>query len=75
MALKLSTRLKNHLMKTDQHIGRQGRAMFSLANRAGVSAAMLQSVAKGRRNFSDTTAEKVDKALKIERELWAKVIR
>lgn len=73
MPLKLETRVKNHLLKYGQSFGRTGLAMSRLAHRSKVSVSMLQSVMLGRRNFSDSAAARVEKALARERELWAKL--
>lgn len=55
----MKDRLAKYLLATDGHIGRQGKAMLYLAEKTGLSVAMLQSVAKGRRNFSDSAARDV----------------
>ena len=65
----MKDRLAKYLKSTDGHLGRTGKEMNHLAEKAGVSVAMLQSVALGRRKFSDSTEARVDKQLtKLEAE-------
>lgn len=65
----MKDRLAKYLKATDGHLGRTGREMLHLAMKTGVSVAMLQSVALGRRKFSDSTEARVDKQLtKLEAE-------
>lgn len=52
-----------HLVKHDGGYGREGAEMKRLAKAAKVSVHTLQSVALGRRNFSDATAKRVDRAM------------
>lgn len=67
--MELHKRLAKHLTAMDGHLGRTGKEMNYLAGKAGISVAMLQSVAMGRRKFSDSTQARVDKELaKLEAE-------
>jgi hypothetical protein len=59
----MQKRLAKHLMATDGHLGRTGKEMAFLARKAMVSVAMLQSVARGSRNFSDSAEKRVAHAL------------
>ena len=51
--------MAKHLTKTDGHLGRDGVEANALAKHMGLSIHTIQSVAKGRRNFSDRQLEKV----------------
>jgi hypothetical protein len=52
-----------HLLKYDGGYGREGAEMKRLSKVAKVSVHMLQSVARGRRNFSDAAAKRVERAM------------
>lgn len=66
----MKDRLEKYLLATDGHLGRTGKAMAHLSAKTGYSIAMLQSVAKGRRNFSDSAEKAVGKVLtKLEADL------
>lgn len=65
----MKDRLAKYLKSTDGHLGRTGREILHLAMKTGVSVSMLQSVAMGRRKFSDSSAARVDRHLtKLEAE-------
>jgi len=59
----LKTELKRYLKKHQGHLGRGGEAIQALAARAEVSVHMIQSVAMGRKKFSEATAARVSLAM------------
>lgn len=61
--MDLQSRLYNHLISTDGHIGRTGSEMTRLAEKSGASVHMIQSVVLGRRVFRDENAKRVKTAL------------
>jgi hypothetical protein len=51
--------LANHLREKDGHLGREGKEALALAKHMGRSIHSIQSIALGRRNFSDRDWAKV----------------
>lgn len=55
--------LSRRLRSRDGHLGRQGGEITRLAQETGLSVHMLQSLAMGRKNFTDETKAKIKAAM------------
>lgn len=60
----MQKRLAKHLRATDGNLGREGREIKLLSRLSGASVSMIQSVALGRRKFSDSMQAAVDRQLR-----------